>query len=77
MKVIKCPDCKIKMKEQNTTVSFPSNPHGHIGIEGKELICEKCGLELIPECEGEKLLKKVKKIKKENPVSKEAKLILI
>lgn len=77
MKTLKCPDCGKKMKEQIITVSFPSNPHGHIDIEAKALVCENCGSELIPEGECEKLLKMVKKIKRQNPISKEAKMILV
>jgi YgiT-type zinc finger domain-containing protein len=77
MKKIICPDCKTKMEEKEIVIDFKTNPHGYILREAHALVCPKCGMELIPENECDRVLKEIEKIKEENPVTKEARVIFL
>ena len=72
---IKCPDCNVKMVEGKILVRFDTNPHGFLMEEAKGLICEKCGRQLVPEEECNRLFEKVKKVKR-TEIGKKAKLIV-
>jgi len=77
MKEIVCPDCRIKMEKKEIVIDFKTNPHGYILREAQALVCSKCGMELIPEKECDRVLKEIEKIKEENPVTKEARIIFL
>jgi Zn-finger nucleic acid-binding protein len=77
MKKIMCPDCKVKMEEKRILIDFKTNPHGYIWREVNALVCPKCGIELIPEKECDRVLKEIKRIKKENPITKQARVIFL
>ncbi len=77
MKEIICPDCKVKMEEKEIVIDFRTNPHGYILRETHALVCPKCKMEFIPEKECNRVLKEIEEIKKENPITKEARIIFL
>ena len=72
---LKCPDCNIGMKEGKILVRFDTNPHGVLMEEATGLICEKCGRQLVPEGECNRLFENVKRVKK-TEIGKKVRLIL-